>query len=323
MASLRVILHGGEPLLLGAARLGELAADLRAALPDTCAVEIGMQTNGVLVDQAMIEQMLRHGIRAGVSVDGTPADHDRHRVLRNGRGTSAAVGRALDLLRKPANRAAYAGILCTVSPETDPIATLDHLLTYEPPLIDLLLPHANWAYPPPRPADSATPYGDWLVTAFDRWYDAAEPARIRFFDDVMSLVLGGPGRSEQLGLSPAALVVVETDGSIGLVDSLKSAYPGACSTGLDIRRDELDAIVEDPGFVARQIGVEALSDACLACPMHRICGAGHYVHRYRPGTGFRNPSVYCADLQRLIGHVRARMAADLGQLVGGSPRATP
>ena len=35
-----------------------------------------------------------------------------------------------------------------------------------------------------------------------------------------------------------------------------------------------------------------------------ICGGGLYPHRYRHGEGFRNPSVYCDDLMRLITHVR-------------------
>jgi uncharacterized protein len=318
LSRLRIVLHGGEPLLLGAHRLGEMATEVRNGVPDTCAVDIGMQTNAVLLDPAMIGMLLRHGITAGVSVDGMPADHDRHRVFHNGRGTSAAVGRALDLLCRPENRPAYAGILCTVSPDTDPVATFDHLVSYEPPLIDFLLPHANWAEAPRRTAGSATPYGDWLVAAFDRWYDARDLVRVRLFEDVVSLVLGGPGRSEQLGLSPAALVVVETDGSVELVDSLKSAYPGATATGLDIRRDELDAIHDDPGYVARQIGLDALSDECRRCPVRRICGGGHYVHRYRPGSGFRNPSVYCADLQRLIAHVHPRVAADLDRLAGAT-----
>ena len=66
-----------------------------------------------------------------------------------------------------------------------------------------------------------------------------------------------------------------------------------------------------PGFVARQIGIAALADDCLRCPLHRICGAGHYAHRYRAVSGFRNPTVYCADMALLIGHIRARLAADL------------
>jgi len=36
-----------------------------------------------------------------------------------------------------------------------------------------------------------------------------------------------------------------------------------------------------------------------------------YVHRYRSGTGFSNPSVYCPDLMHLIHHVHAVMQADI------------
>lgn len=312
LPALRIILHGGEPLLLGPARLGALAADLRAALPRSCAVEIGLQTNGVLLDAAMIAMLRRHGIRAGVSMDGLPADHDRHRRLAGGRGTAAAVGRALDLLRRPENRGAYAGLLCTVQPRTDPVATFEHLRSYDPPMIDFLLPHATWANPP------SDPLGAWLVAAFDAWYDTTDPPRVRLFDDVIGLLLGGSGRTEQLGLSPAALAVIETDGAIELVDSLKSAYDGACATGLDIRRDDLDDLLSDPGYAARQIGVAALAPACRRCPVQRVCGGGHYVHRYRSGAGFRNPSVYCADLRHLIEHVRSRVAADLRRRRGPS-----
>ncbi len=305
LRDLRIVLHGGEPLLLGAGRLGALVADLRAAVPATCVVDIGLQTNGVLLDAALLATLRRHGVRVGVSMDGTPADHDRHRVLPGGRGTATAVTRALDLLRRPENRAAYAGILCTVSPRTDPVATFHHLRRYDPPMIDFLLPHATWAHPPSHPL------GDWLVAAFDAWYDTAGPPPVRLFGDVVALLLGGDGGTEQLGLSPAALAVVETDGAIELVDSLKSAYDGACATGLDIRRDDLDDLMADPGYAARQIGRAALSPVCLTCPVQQVCGGGHYVHRYRAGAGFKNPSVYCADLRRLIEHARSRITADL------------
>jgi uncharacterized protein len=66
-----------------------------------------------------------------------------------------------------------------------------------------------------------------------------------------------------------------------------------------------------PGVVARQIGVAALADECRACPVRNVCGAGYYAHRYRPGSGYRNPSVYCQDLEYLIRHVHSRPAADL------------
>lgn len=316
LPGVRVILHGGEPLLLGAARVGQLAGDLRDALAEHCAVEVGMQTNGVLLTDRVMAQLREHRVKVGVSIDGTRADHDRHRVTHAGRGTFDRVAAALDLLRQPDNRDSYGGLLCTVTAGTDPVATYRTLRGFDPPMINFLLPHANWEHPPPRPGDSPTPYGDWLVAAFDCWYQDPDPPRVQLFEDVIVLLLGGQGTSELIGLSPAALVVVETDGAIEQVDALKSAYEGAAATGLDIRRDELDAVLDDPGVVARQIGRAALSDTCLSCPVHRVCGGGHYVHRYRPGAGFRNPSVFCADLQRLIDHIRRKITADISQLTG-------
>ena len=311
LTSVRVILHGGEPLLYGVPELCRLADDVRAALPAGCAVEVGLQTNAVLLDEAVVHRLRDHRILVGVSVDGVESDHDRHRRTPSGRGSFAAVRVALDLLRRPENRAAYAGVLCTIAPDTDPVACYEQLLAFEPPMVDFLLPHANWEHPPWRPGGAPTPYADWLIAVFDRWYAAADPVRVRLFEDLVVLVLGGDSGSEQIGLSPVAVLVIESDGAIEQMDALKSAYPGACATGLDVRYDELDAALDDPGVAARQLGPAALSGVCLSCPVWPVCGGGHYAHRYRPGHGYRNPSVYCTDLRRLIGHVSDRVAADV------------
>ncbi|SDT02208.1 FxsB family cyclophane-forming radical SAM/SPASM peptide maturase [Actinoplanes derwentensis] len=319
LTDVRIVLHGGEPLLYGAGRLGELVGVARRAFAPDVRVTFGMQTNGVLLTEAVVATLVEHGIAAGVSVDGTAADHDRHRKTPSGRGSFAAVARGLALLRRPENRVAYAGLLCTVDPATDPIGCYEQLMSFAPPAIDLLLPHANWANPPMRPAGSPTPYADWLIVIFDRWYGDQAPARIRLFDDTISLVLGGASRSEQIGLSPAGMLVIESDGAIEQVDALKSAYPGACATGLHVLRDGFDAALEHPGVVARQIGRDALAGECLACPAVAFCGGGHYAHRYRPGTGFRAPSVHCPDLLKFIRHVYDRVAAELRAPAGSRP----
>ncbi|MEV8508032.1 FxsB family cyclophane-forming radical SAM/SPASM peptide maturase [Actinoplanes sp. NPDC051475] len=312
-AGMRLVLHGGEPLLAGIDRLTTLVGDFRAAFSGECRLDIRLQTNAVLLDPALLDLFVRQGVRVGVSLDGTAETNDRRRRYADGRGSHAAVDRALRLLGSPAYREVFAGLLCTVDPSTDPVASYEALLAYGPPDLDLLIPHANWSSPPERdPAGSRTPHADWLIAVFDRWYDAPrQETRIRLFEDVMGLVLGGAGRSEQVGLSPVAAVVVESDGAIELVDSLKASYPGACFTGLTVFDDALDAALDHPGVVARQIGVEALSAACRACPVHAVCGGGHYAHRYRPGDGYLNPSVYCADMLKLIRHISGRILADL------------
>ena len=324
LTRVRVILHGGEPLLYGPRRLGELAAELRAAVPDGCVVEIGMQTNGVRLTEATVAVLREHDVKCGVSVDGTQRDHDRHRKLRNGEGSFTAVRNGLELLLRPENRTLYAGLLCTVSPDTDPVETFEQLAKFEPPVIDFLLPHANHESRPwLPPGASPTAYGEWLVKAFDHWYlgkPRQDAPRVRLFEDVMRLVLKGRSGSEQIGLSPSALLVIETDGTIEQVDALKSAYQGAAFTGLDVTRDDFDAAFDDPGIAARQIGLRALSDTCLSCRFHPVCGGGHYAHRYTPGAGFKNPSVYCEDLRLLIEHIHGRLEADIQRLMAmGEP----
>jgi uncharacterized protein len=309
-----VVLHGGEPLLAGPDRLQELTRDLREAIPQQCEVRFEVQTNGVLLTQAMAELLLEGGVRVGVSLDGT--GNDRHRRFSSGRGSLPYVRRGLAFLAEPRYRPIFAGLLCVVDPGVDPLECYDELLRYEPPSIDFLLPHANWAAPPERPETSATPYADWLRTVFDRWFDAPrQETRIRFFESIVDLVLGSASRSEQVGLSPAALVVIESDGAIEQVDSLKSAYAGAADTGLNVLSDSLDTALWHPGVVARQIGVRALGDTCQRCPEQSVCGGGHYAHRYAPTTGFLNPTVYCADMLMLVQHVRRRVAAGLSALV--------
>jgi uncharacterized protein len=135
--------------------------------------------------------------------------------------------------------------------------------------------------------------------------------RIRLFEEIMHVILGGTSGTESIGLTPSRMVVVETDGAIEQGDVLKAAYPGAPETGLHVDRDSFDAALLMPGVAARQLGERALADECQACRIRLICGGGLYAHRYRPGTGFANPSVYCPDLMSLITHIHQTMQADI------------
>jgi uncharacterized protein len=160
------------------------------------------------------------------------------------------------------------------------------------------------------PGETDTPYADWLIELFDHWYPA-QGIPIRLFDEITGLLLGMSASHEMLGLSPLRSVVIETDGGIELADNLKAAYHGAGMTGLHVSTNPLDDALLLPGVVARQLGERALCQKCLACDVRTVCGAGLYAHRYRPGYGFYNPSVYCPDLLKLITHVRKTLQDDI------------
>src|SRR5690348_16551132 len=255
----------------------------------------------------MLQTLKQLGIGVGVSLDGDAEATGRHRLYPSGRNSFGAVADGLRLLGSPGFREIYSGILCTIDVQNDPLATYEALLEFRPPALDLLLPHANWSCPPP-----GSGYADWLIAVFERWYSApVQETRIRLFAELIQLVLGWSAAVEGLGLRPATLIVVDTDGAIEQLDSLSSAYPGAAETGRHVFTDAFDAVLGHPTTVARQIGADALADECLACPVMAICGGGLYPHRYQAGSGFRHPSVYCADLLQLITHVRDRVQGDL------------
>lgn len=312
LAKVALILHGGEPLLAGRELIARIVRDTRAAAGLGVQVDAGIQTNAVGLDDAYLKLFSELGIRVGVSLDGTAEAHDRHRRFSSGRGSYAAVSAGLHRLVQAPFRRLFTGLLCTIDLRNDPVATYEALAAFEPPGIDFLLPHGTWAAPPPGrvPGAVETPYADWLIAVFDHWYPKPTTG-VRLFEDIMHLILGGESSTEAVGLAPSRMVVIETDGAIEQADTLKAAYAGAPQTGLHVLRDPFDKALLLPGMAARQLGIRALSGQCRACEIRRVCGGGLYAHRYRPGTGFANPSVYCPDLMRLIGHITDTMRADI------------
>jgi uncharacterized protein len=309
-----LILHGGEPLLAGHDLISHLVHATRESVGPAVRVDVRIQTNAVGLDDSYLGLFRELGVRVGVSLDGAAEGHNRHRRFASGRGSYAAVSAALDRLRQDRYRHLFSGLLCTIDLRNEPVATYEALAAFEPPRIDFLLPHGTWDAPPPgrNPDPADTPYGDWLIAVFDHWYSAPKVG-VRLFEEIMRLIWGGTSSGEAVGLSPARMVVIETDGSVEQVDTLKAVSQGAPATGLHVMRDRLDAALLLPGVVARQLGDLALAAQCRGCPIHRVCGGGMYTHRYRSGTGFANPSVYCPDLMRLIGHIAEVMRADVSE----------
>ena len=112
-------------------------------------------------------------------------------------------------------------------------------------------------------------------------------------------------------------IVVESDLSVELPDSLKAAYDGAAATGLNLRDHDFDTVARHPEVVAaRGAGPDPLAADCVTCPVVGLCGGGLRAHRFHPRNGFHNPSVFCADLRLLTTHIRDRVAADVREWFG-------
>jgi uncharacterized protein len=306
-----VVLHGGEPLLVGHDGLRRIVEELRRGLGGAAELDLVLQTNGVLLDERFARFLLEERIRVGISLDGGPAANDRHRRFAHGGGSYEQVAAAVQLMASEEFRPIFAGLLCTVDAANDPVQVFHDLAALKPPKIDFLLPHATWDTPPPAAQPGRTVYGDWLVKCFDAWYDAPPVIGVRLFQEAMHALLGGASLSEAVGLSSPESIVIETNGAFERTDALKIAYHGACSTGYNVFDHSLEDVLAHPAIIAAAQGIGGLAACCQACPIVSACGGGLFPHRYRATNGFDNPTVYCHDLARLINHISDRMAADL------------
>jgi uncharacterized protein len=309
-----VILHGGEPALNGAEYIRRFAEIMRRELEPVSRVSFMMQSNATLLSEEILAVCSELNIRVGISLDGPRAVHDQHRVDHAGRPSHAATVEGIERLTAPRYRHLFGGLLTVISLDADPVQVYEYLLGFDPVGIDLLLPHGNWDAPPPgkRPPFTDTPYADWLIKVFERWYPQARPRpEIRLFASIMSLLVGGHSFVESVGLDPVSLLVIEADGSVEAIDSIKATYHGGPELGLNVFTNSFDEALVHPSIVARLIGPDALSNTCNSCGIHNVCGGGLYTHRFSSGGGFKNPSIYCYDLAKLISHIAERISTDL------------
>ncbi|MGP3922493.1 FxsB family cyclophane-forming radical SAM/SPASM peptide maturase [Streptomyces sp. 8N616] len=306
LQTVHVVLHGGEPLLAGARHLADLLGTIRKGIPAGTEVRFELQTNGTLLSNAWLDLFERHAVVVGVSLDGPPAANDRHRLTHAGRSSAASAVRGIELLRSRPHL--FAGLLAVVDLANNPVEVHDYLASFEPPVIDFGLPHGTHDDPPHRDDPSVPEYGLWMSRVYDAWLVRPEYRHsVRMLEDIVALSSGVRGSVETLGLAPPTSVVIESDGTVEGVDTLRSVEEGASWLGLDVFDHSFDEALHHPKLLHRQYGKAALAEKCRSCPLVDVCGGGYLPHRFSAARGYGNPSVYCADLEYLIRHVQGSL----------------
>ena len=118
-----VVLHGGEPLMLGHRRLGQVLQELRNVLPAE-RYPLSIQTNGTLITADILDLCADLSISLSVSLDGTKAINDRFRIGKRGEGTHDDAVRGIRLLRAHRHsHALFSGSLPVINPFSSSVET--------------------------------------------------------------------------------------------------------------------------------------------------------------------------------------------------------
>jgi uncharacterized protein len=307
---LSVVLHGGEPLMLGAARLDALCAALRTALPHPCGLHV--QTNGLLLTDDILDVLVAYDVGVSVSIDGPAEVHDRFRVDHRDRGSHARVTNGIArLFERHDARPLFAGVLAVIDPTSDATQVYETLKATGAPSLDFLVRDGNWDNLPfGKRSAASTEYGGWLSRLLGVYLADPAPPRIRILDDMMRLLLGGTAQKEGIGTTDYGILVIEPDGRIDKNDTLKVAHATAdqFDRPWSIMRDPLDVFLDSPAYDRYYRQQHALADNCSTCPDLGVCGGGMVAHRWSAERGFDNPTIFCADQRALIADMRGAIA---------------
>jgi len=306
-----VVLHGGEPLLLGVKRLERLFASLRNAL--SFDYPISIQTNGVLISKEILDICSKYQVSVAVSIDGPQNVHDKLRIGHDGEGTFERVIAGIALLRQhPDSLFLNAGLLAVIDPSSDPAVVYNFFKTIQAPSVDFLYKDGNHdRLPMGKASIGSREYGTWMSGLLKVYLDDPVPLPIRVLDDMLKVILGGEVSKEGLGITDFGIIIIDTDGTIMKNDTLKSSYNGADRfiSRVNIKGRELITFIGSEEFRQYRQMQLPTNNICLSCPQLHICGAGMILHRWSQDNAFNNPSVYCADQLYLIDTMRKTLIA--------------
>lgn len=307
----RITFHGGEPCLIGPATLDRWCTRIREVLDDLVAVDLGIQTNGTLIDAAMSRVLKDHQVDVGISMDGPKAIHDRFRLDHRGHGSYDSVLRGLRALQ--AEGVSY-GIMAVIPFGVDGVPIHRHFVSLGCSTITYILPnfshdtigavHAQYG---------PTPSADFLIPVFDEWwFNGTMGVCVRDLWNLARIIMGGDSTIETFGNTPPSYAFVESDGEIEGLDNLYVCADGMTKIGLNVvSADFVDIIHTNSMHRVAVFEGMPLPQGCTTCAERDTCAGGYLPHRYSSAAGFNNPSVWCADFVKLFAHLRSRMGIDV------------
>lgn len=210
--------QGGEPTLAGLEFFEKLIEFQKKYNKKDVQINNAIQTNGMVIDERWAKYLHDNNFLVGLSLDGTKDVHDMGRVDPRNRGTFNNVMKTAGLFNK--YNVEYNMLFVVSSGVARHITKIYNFfkrndfryIQFIPCLDPLDEEPGGYPY-------SLTPerFTTFLKTLFDAWYDDIKKGNmisIRYFDNLVGMIMGYP--PENCGMSGVCQVqfVVEADGGV-------------------------------------------------------------------------------------------------------------
>jgi len=308
---IRIIWHGGEPILRGIEFYEEvvnLQQKLISSFP-SIRIENSVMTNGTLITNKWANFISKNKWKLGVSLDGPHAIHDLYRVDVNGNGSYEMALRG----RRIAEKAGISvGMIAVVTSETikHPVDEYYRFLTSIATGFDI---SPCWE----TEQDGSTPEyvvnpDDFLRFAqalFDIWWENDDPkVNIRLFKNLLHGVLGGRPSNCAFSGDCASFIAIDSDGSV---------YPCGKFAGIqkfrlgNIKENSLSEILQSQQYSEYLSIAGHLSSECINCRWIKVCNNGCTYDRYTGGD-FKDISPFCTTWKSMLEHIEKKVQETTG-----------
>ncbi len=288
---------GGEPLTnLPVIRAVVDYADRRAA---ECGkqVDYSMTTNGLMLDDAVIEWLDSHRFGLTVSIDGPVDVHDRNRRTPGGRGSyEALVPKVRRLLDRYRSRPVGARVTVTAG-ATDVLAIHRHLkdelgfaeVGFAPVTAGLPAGHCM--------GDGETDtFFEGLKALGRRWLDEARQGRDIGFSNLSQLIrVLHEGASKRVACGAGvSLLAVDTEGQLQLCHRFTGSGLGGFG--------DVDSGIDHAAVETFIDGAQARTEGeCASCWVRHLCAGGCYHEAYaRHGDPMHITDHYCELMREWV-----------------------
>lgn len=284
------LFQGGEPLLAGKSFFEKAVAFQKKYNTNRIPVYNSVQTNGILLDEEWCGFFYKNGFLAGISLDGTSAIQQKHRVFPSGKNSFDQALTGAKLLQK--HRVDFS-VLSVVTNET--LAETENIyrffrkngffnIQFIPCIEPIGLSGTKFLSP--------ENYGEFLIKIFDLWYNDLKNGiyvSIRHIENYIRILLGiSP---EECGMTGKCTlqITAEADGSVYPCDfySTDGFLLG------QVGKDPLKSMINGSAALAFLNGCETF-DGCKTCEFYGLCKNG--CRRYRVGE----KNIFCDSYRRFF-----------------------
>lgn len=209
--------QGGEPTLVGLDFYKKLIEFQKKHNTKNLYITNSIQTNGVVIDDEWSNFFAQNNFLVGISLDGPKDVHDMNRVDSKNSGSFSQVMKAINLFNK--YNVEYNILTVVNSLTARRIQKVYNFFKKEGFKYLQFIPCLDPLNETPGKYDySLTPkrYTFFLNSLFDLWYadiKQGNPVSVRYFDNLLSMLMGYPPESCGMSGICSCYFVIEADGS--------------------------------------------------------------------------------------------------------------